>query len=537
MTHQKPEEMKKYVLTPVLALLLAGGGALRAQDYPKEYLGMPGDNLNLYAVMNLFQESPTLEAFERSLNDENSRVNNLDLNGDNLIDYIIVSDYVDGDVHNIVLRVALAPNEFQDVAVFTVQRFSDGSVQIQLIGDEALYGKNYIIEPIYEETPNPGYTGRSSGAQRVAVVSATHYEVAAWPVVRYIYHPSYVVWRSSWYWGYWPEYWSPWRPYYWHFYYGYHYNWYPHYYVRYHRWPTYRYLGYHDYYYTRVRVYSPVVIVNITNNVYSSTYSRPELRRSGESFYASVRNDNAVSSSRTTAEVNRSRRAVVPEEARVQAGGEALNQRRASGSSTSNSAVESRRGTVSQAGAADNNATRRVSSASGTTGSSVNGQTGDAVRKSGGNTVNVSNTGTERRTGQSSATDTRKQGNSSTLVVSGSGNTSQRRASSVVQSSSAAQKSGRAAQTGSVNRSSADGKARAQKSTVNSTSSSARRNAVSTNTGSSSSARKSAAASTSTNSSSARRSTVSSTAGTSSSGAVNNSTSKVSSTSGDRRKK
>jgi len=67
----------------------------------------------------------------------------------------MVSDYVDGDVHNIVLRVALNRNEYQDVAVFTVQKYRDGSVAIQLIGDEALYGKNYIIEPIYAETPNP----------------------------------------------------------------------------------------------------------------------------------------------------------------------------------------------------------------------------------------------------------------------------------------------------------------------------------------------------------------------------------------------
>ncbi|HOF21010.1 MAG TPA: hypothetical protein PLO24_07130, partial [Bacteroidales bacterium] len=161
--------MKKLIFTPILALLIAAGTTASAQDFPEEYLGLPGDNLNLYAVMKLFQESETLEGFERSLNDENSRINNLDLNGDNLIDYITVHDYVDGDVHTIVLRVALSRNEFQDVAVFTVQKFRDGSVNIQLVGDEALYGKNYIIEPIYNETPNPGYTGRASATRRVNV--------------------------------------------------------------------------------------------------------------------------------------------------------------------------------------------------------------------------------------------------------------------------------------------------------------------------------------------------------------------------------
>ncbi len=126
------------------------------QDYPEEYLGLPGDNLNLYAVMNLFQESETLEAFERSLNEENSRINNLDLNNDGYVDYLTVSDYTSGNVHTIVLRSVLDRNEYQDVAVFTVEQLRNGEVQIQLIGDEALYGRNYIVEPNYAETPNPG---------------------------------------------------------------------------------------------------------------------------------------------------------------------------------------------------------------------------------------------------------------------------------------------------------------------------------------------------------------------------------------------
>ncbi|MFN2337336.1 MAG: hypothetical protein ABR560_10245, partial [Bacteroidales bacterium] len=91
------------------------------------------------------QESETLEAFEKNINDENSRINNLDLNGDNMVDYITVTDYVDGDVHTIVLRTALSRNEYQDLAVFTVEKLRNGAVQIQLIGDEALYGRNYIV--------------------------------------------------------------------------------------------------------------------------------------------------------------------------------------------------------------------------------------------------------------------------------------------------------------------------------------------------------------------------------------------------------
>ncbi len=282
------KKMKKSVITSVLALLLSGGSAIMAGEWPKEYIGLPGDNLNLYAVMNLFQESETLEGFERSLNDEKSRINNLDLNGDNQVDYITVSDYVDGDVHNIVLRVALNRSETQDVAVFTVQKLRDGSVQIQLVGDEVLYGRNYIIEPIYAETPNPGYTGTRYSGTAVRVVTPTYYDIAGWPVVIYIYRADYSVWRSSWYWGYWPAWWYGWTPWYWHSYYGYHYNWFPVYYAHYHHCDHHRYLRYNDFYHNGIRHHSHYVAARIEEGRYRTTYSRPETRKDGEAYYAQV---------------------------------------------------------------------------------------------------------------------------------------------------------------------------------------------------------------------------------------------------------
>jgi hypothetical protein len=286
--------MKRFLLTSILATMLAAGTALMAQDYPDEYLGLPGDNLNLYAVMNLFQQSETIEGFERSLNDENSRINNLDLNNDNNIDYIKVNDYVDGDVHTIVLQDVLDRNENQDVAVFTVQKLRDGSVQIQLIGDEALYGKNYIVEPIYAETPNPGYTGRSN-RQNVSVVTNNYVQVDAWPLVRFIYLPNYSIWHSSWYWGYYPSYWHPWRPYYWHYYYGYQYNWFPEYYSHFHRYDHPRYDRWNDFYYRDKRAYSRNVTININDGRYKNTYSRPEQRKDGEALYAKVHPERASS--------------------------------------------------------------------------------------------------------------------------------------------------------------------------------------------------------------------------------------------------
>lgn len=297
--------MKKKIITSVIfAVLATAMTTVMAQNQPEEYLGLPGDNLNLYAVMKLFQESETLEGFERALNDENSRINNLDLNRDNYVDYITVSDYVDGNVHTIVLRAILGENESQDVAVFFVEKFKDGRVQIQLVGDEALYGKNYIIEPYYAETPNPGYIGRPVKKTNSVVV----YNVVTWPVVRYIYTPGYVVWRSRWYWGYYPVYYTTWRPYYWHYYYGYHYHWQPVYYKNYRHYTTVRYVGYNTVYYTKVRVYSPTVIVNVNKGYYKTTYSRPEQRRDGEALFSSLHPEGVNTTQSRNAAVREPRR-------------------------------------------------------------------------------------------------------------------------------------------------------------------------------------------------------------------------------------
>jgi hypothetical protein len=282
--------MKKLLTISLFAALLTAGSALKAQDQPREYLGLPGDNLNLYAVMQIFQESQTLEEFEKNLNDPNSNINNLDLNGDNYVDYLRVIDDVDGNVHNIIIQDQISQNETQDVAVFTVQRFSNGDVQIQLTGDEALYGKNYIIEPRFDnanQTPNPGYTGNTQvvNGRSVTVVTTTPVVIASWPMIRFIYSPRYVVWRSRWYWGYYPSYWHPWKPYYWDYYYGYHYHLYNNYYGYYRRVDHHRYTNWNTYYYTSRRAHSPYVYNKVQSGYYKSTYSHPNQRKLGEAAY------------------------------------------------------------------------------------------------------------------------------------------------------------------------------------------------------------------------------------------------------------
>lgn len=272
-----------------------------SQNGTDEKLNLPGDNLNLYAVLNLFQESETIELFEKNLNAEDSKINNLDLNNDDKIDYIKVMDNVDGDNHFIVLQVAVNDKENQDVAVFSVNKDESKQINIQLIGDEELYGKDYIIEPNSSDsgtqggTPNPGYSTNTTNSEgnTVVVEKTVIVQVQTWPVITYMYTPSYVRWNSPWYWGYYPPYWNPWRPYYWDYYYGYHSHWHSHYHGHYHNSHYYRNPLYQNSYYSRSSSQSTTVKNNQLNGSYKKTYSKPDSRKEGE-LESSQKNQNST---------------------------------------------------------------------------------------------------------------------------------------------------------------------------------------------------------------------------------------------------
>ena len=89
--------MKK--ITTLLLILLATSVGFSQED---ERPDNTGDNFSLEGALALFKKSNSLEEFEKLLNEENNNVNNLDLNDDNDIDYIMVDDIREGDTHAIV---------------------------------------------------------------------------------------------------------------------------------------------------------------------------------------------------------------------------------------------------------------------------------------------------------------------------------------------------------------------------------------------------------------------------------------------------
>ena len=159
------------------------------------------ENLDLKTVATLFGQAKDLEQFEQMLNNPDSAFSNLDLNGDGEVDYLRVVETADGNRHLVVIQAVLAKDIYQDVASIFVEKDEKDQITVQVVGDEYIYGANYIIEPVYIYRPY---------------------------IYDWFWGASWVAWHSPYYWGYWPSWWHPFHcidPFlYWDHCYWYHYH-------------------------------------------------------------------------------------------------------------------------------------------------------------------------------------------------------------------------------------------------------------------------------------------------------------------------
>ena len=144
------------------------------------------EGLDLKAVSALFKDSKNLTAFEKALNDPELGINNLDLDDDGEVDFIRVVEEVADDTHVIILQVPLAENEFQDVATIEVEKSGEDEYNMQIHGDEVIYGVDYFVAP-----------------------ASVH--VHTWPLITWIYRPVYRPYRSVFHVGFYPRWWRPYR--------------------------------------------------------------------------------------------------------------------------------------------------------------------------------------------------------------------------------------------------------------------------------------------------------------------------------------
>lgn len=168
------------------ALLLLSVAATRADETVTVTAASTdiSENLDLRTVASLFGQAETLEQFEQMLNNPDSAFSNLDLNGDGQVDYLRVIETADADRHLVVIQAVLAKDIYQDVASIYVEKDPEtNEVTVQVIGDDYIYGTNYIIEPVYVCRPY---------------------------IYDWFWSPGWVCWYSPYYWDCFPGWWHPW---------------------------------------------------------------------------------------------------------------------------------------------------------------------------------------------------------------------------------------------------------------------------------------------------------------------------------------
>ncbi len=99
------------------------------------------EGLDLKAVGELVKQARNGEEFEKLLN-KSGGVNNLDLNEDNKVDYIHVTEYGNDRAKGFSLTVQPEPGETQEVATIDIEKEGErANVEVQ--GQEQIYGHNH----------------------------------------------------------------------------------------------------------------------------------------------------------------------------------------------------------------------------------------------------------------------------------------------------------------------------------------------------------------------------------------------------------
>lgn len=188
------------MLLAIVFPLVAGCGS--EEEVTKEKASASDEGFDLQGAIELFEKSKNPEDFEKSLNIKGNAVNNLDLNDDGKIDFVKVIDRKKGDSHSIVMQAVLSEKENQDVAAIMIQKNGPSTARLQIVGNEVLYGKEVVMEPIGKDA---GETKAMLLASNTTIVV----NVWAWPIVRHVYHVHYVPYVSPVRWEVYPVWYHP----------------------------------------------------------------------------------------------------------------------------------------------------------------------------------------------------------------------------------------------------------------------------------------------------------------------------------------
>lgn len=353
-------------------------------------------NLDLKVVAKLFGEAKDLEDFEKKLNDPQQALVNLDLNGDGDVDYIRVIETNNGNKHLIVLQAVLAKDIYQDVASIYVEKDEAENISVQVIGDEYIYGTNYVIEPVYIYRP---------------------------VIYDWFWGPYWTCWNSPWYWGYWPGWWRP-----------------------------YACIGYHDYYHRCHDFHHQ----HYGCSFHYAKEARPATHRMGEGVsrhdYATSHPEGSFATRHAGTEVSNARQLASPRQAatRTDVSGASTRSQSVSTTRTASSGASTRSGNTYGSSYSGSAATRTatVTATRTATPSATRTATPSATRSSySGSSYSGSSTRSSYSGSSSSGSSTRSYSVGSSTVSSGYSGSSHRSSGATVSSSAASSRSAGGAST------------------------------------------------------------------------------------------
>lgn len=119
----------------------------QAEVILKEY----SKGLDLDAVTALAKKAKDAADFERLLNSQTEAVNNIDLNDDNKVDYINVTEYGSGDRRGFSLTTEISSGKTQEIATIDFQKEGEKTT-MQTTGNPSLYGPGHYHHSSFSMT-------------------------------------------------------------------------------------------------------------------------------------------------------------------------------------------------------------------------------------------------------------------------------------------------------------------------------------------------------------------------------------------------
>ena len=135
---------------------------------------LASEGLDLQAIGAHLEKVKSAEELERALNDPNTGLNNLDLDGNDSTDVITVEEEQDGAIRIFSLSTEVQQGEVQHLADINIEKVGD-KAKVEVHGNEQVYGSGHYYHSSYHV--NPG--------------SFWFWAFMARPM-----------WHSPWYWGY-----------------------------------------------------------------------------------------------------------------------------------------------------------------------------------------------------------------------------------------------------------------------------------------------------------------------------------------------